>query len=243
MVLIPAGDFLMGSPDSDPDAFPLEKPRHRVRITQPFYLSVTEVTQGQYRAVTGERPSHFRGSDGLPVEMVSWNDAVAFCDKLSELERLRRYDRFPAEKPAGGDGYRLPTEAEWEYACRAGSTTRYSFGDDVANLDKYAWWRQNSGFKTHPVGQKHPNAFGLYDMYGNVWEWCLDYYDAEYYRQLKALTLDPSGPSSATGRVMRGGCYGNFGNLYRSANRFISRPPVLREDSKGFRVARVPSGP
>ena len=150
LVLIPAGEFLMGSPDSDKDAQTDEKPQHRVRITRPFYLGATEVTQGQYRAVTGQSPSNFKGSDDLPVEMVTWNDAIAFCDKLSELEKGQ----------LGGARYRLPTEAEWEYACRGGSTTRYSFGDDAASLGEFAWHDGNSGSKTHPVGQKRPNACG-----------------------------------------------------------------------------------
>ena len=134
LALIPAGEFLMGSPDSDKDAQADEKPQHRVRITRPFYLGATEVTQGQYRAVTGQSPSNFKGSDDLPVEKVSWNDAIAFCDKLSELEK----------GPLGGARYRLPTEAEWEYACRAGSTTRFSFGDDAASLGEFAWYNGNS---------------------------------------------------------------------------------------------------
>ena len=121
LVLIPAGEFWMGSPDSDKDARDDEKPQHQVRITRPFYLGVTEVTQGQYRAVTGENPSHFKGSDDLPVEQVSWNDAIAFCNKLSEREGLKPYYQSGAGVPSGGDGYRLPTEAEWEYACRAGT--------------------------------------------------------------------------------------------------------------------------
>ena len=118
LVLIPAGEFDMGSPASDQDAFPLEKPQHRVRITRPFYLGVTEVTQGQYWAVTGKRPSHSRGSDDLPVEMVSWIDAIAFCNKLSELVELKPFYPLGDEAQSGGSGYRLPTEAEWEYACR-----------------------------------------------------------------------------------------------------------------------------
>jgi formylglycine-generating enzyme required for sulfatase activity len=239
LVLIPAGTFLMGSPDADKDADPDEKPRHRVRITRPFYLGTTEVTQGQYRAVTGENPSHFKGSDDLPVENVSWNDAIAYCNKLSELEGLKPYYQFGPGVPSGGDGYRLPTEAEWEYACRAGSTTRYSFGDDAASLGEYAWFDGNSGEKTHPVGQKRPNAWGLYDMHGNVWEWCRDGWDADYYKN--SPVADPLGPSQAAFRVIRGGGW-NFNPRHaRSANRdWIT--PGLRYDFLGFRLARVQSG-
>ena len=207
LALIPAGEFLMGSPDSDKDASDDEKPQHRVRITQPFYLGVYQVTQGQYRAVTGANPSHFKGSDDLPVESVSWHDAIAFCNKLSEREGLKPYYQLDAATRSGGEGYRLPTEAEWEYACRAGSTTRYSFGDDAASLGEYAWFNGNSGGKTHPVGQKRPNAFGLYDMHGNVWEWCWDVYAAY---NANSPGADPDGPSGASGRVIRGGCWGDF---------------------------------
>ena len=268
LVLIPAGEFMMGSPDSDHDAFFLEKPQHRVRITRPFYMGVCEVTQVQYKAATGETPSHFKGSGDLPVEMVSWNDALAFCDKLSAREGLKPYDWSPAEKPSGGDGYRLPTEAEWEYACRAGHTTRYSFGDDAVDLGEYTWNGDNSQSKTHGAGQKHPNAFGLYDMNGNVWEWCLDNYDAEYYRRLGPLTPDPNGPSSATGtlsqtfvrrdglrwflepgdrssaigRVIRGGGWENSARSYRSAH-CVRRVPGYRSRGLGFRVVRVPAAP
>ena len=228
LVLIPAGEFLMGSPDSDKDARDDEKPQHRVRITRPFYLGATEVTQGQYRAVTGQSPSHFKGSDDLPVEQVSWNDAIAFCDKLSELEKGQ----------LGGASYRLPTEAEWEYACRAGSTTRYSFGDDAARLGEFAWYDGNSGGKTHPVGQKRPNALNLYDMHGNVWEWCQDWYDKDYYGQSPGA--DPPGPAQAASRVDRGGSW--FGNpqLARSAYR-LGSDPGDRGNDLGFRAARVQS--
>jgi formylglycine-generating enzyme required for sulfatase activity len=241
MKLIPAAEFEMGSPDLDHDAGSDEKPRHRVQITRPFYLGVYEVTQGQYRAVTGENPSHFKGSDDLPVEKVSWNDAIGFCNKLSERDGLKPYYRSGAGEKSGGDGYRLPTEAEWEYACRAGSKTRYCFGDDAAALGEYAWYDGNSGNKTHPVGQKHPNRFGLYDMHGNVWEWCLDNYDAEYYKQPNAP--DPRGPSSsAAWRVFRGGSWYSTGGICRSAIRnWIS--PEFRNLYMGFRVARVPSEP
>ena len=230
LVLIPAGEFLMGSPASDKDARPDEKPQHRVRITRPFYLGATEVTQGQYRAVTGQSPSHFKGSDDLPVEQVSWNDAIAFCDKLSALEKGQ----------LGGARYRLPTEAEWEYACRGGSTTRYSFGDDAAHMGEFAWYADNSGGKPHSVGQKRPNDFGLYDMHGNVWEWCSDLYDVKYYGY--SPSADPPGPLQSTFRVSRGGGWSGIPRFARSAYR-LKFTPAYRNYFVGFRVARVQSGP
>jgi formylglycine-generating enzyme required for sulfatase activity len=229
LVLIPAGDFLMGSPASDSDARDDERPQHPVRITQPFYLGATEVTQGQYRAVTGQNPSYFKGADDLPVESVSWNDAVAFCDKLNEKERAS----------LEGYTYLLPTEAEWEYACRAGSTTRYSFGDDVASLGDYAWFSGNSRSKTHPVGQKRPNAYNLHDMHGNVWEWCQDWYDTDYYG--RSPRSDPPGPPQAAFRVGRGGSWDYDPAYARSAFR-SSSTPVIRLNRIGFRVTRVQAG-
>jgi formylglycine-generating enzyme required for sulfatase activity len=230
LVRIPAGEFLMGSPDSDNEATPDEKPQHSVRITRPFYLGVHEVTQGQYRAITGANPSYFKGSDELPVEQVSWEEAVAFCTALTKRER----------GSLGGAIYRLPTEAEWEYACRAGSRRRFGFGDDVSRLGDVAWYSSNSDRKTHPVGQKRPNAFGLYDMHGNVWEWCGDWFDASYYRQSPGA--DPPGPSQAANRVTRGGGWASHPRHARSANR-IRMIPGPRLDSLGFRVARVQPGP
>jgi len=158
MVSLPAGQFLMGSPDSDPDARDNEKPQHQVQVNS-FAIGKYPVTQAQYEAVMGTNPSYFKNNPQNPVEKVSWNDAQAFCQKLSQIT---------------GKTYRLPTEAEWEYACRAGTTTRFYFGDDANQLGDYAWYDGNSQKTTHPVGQKRPNAWGLHDMIGNVWEWCED---------------------------------------------------------------------
>jgi formylglycine-generating enzyme required for sulfatase activity len=224
LVLIPAGEFLMGSPDLEEDA----KPQHQVRITRPFYLGVFEVTQAEYERVIGLNPSHFRGAGGAaPVERVSWDDAQAFCVKLSAL----------AEEQAAGRRYRLPTEAEWEYACRAGSTLRYGFDESEELLGDHAWYRSNAGSTTHPVGQKKPNAWGLYDMQGNAYEWCSDWYDATYYGQLVGkVAVDPAGPASALNRVLRGGNW-NF-HAYHCRMAFRGEcSPELRDCGNGFRVA------
>jgi formylglycine-generating enzyme required for sulfatase activity len=157
-------------PGSKREWFDDEQPEHPVKITRPFFLGIHDVTQEQYRAVMGENPSHFKGSDVLPVETVTWLDAVAFCNKLSTRENRSPYYRVNGTEVAvlGGKGYRLPTEAEWEYACRAGAATTYPFGDAPGGLGEHAWYGGNSGGKSHPVGQKRANAWGLYDMLGNV---------------------------------------------------------------------------
>jgi len=267
--LIQAGEFLMGSPDDDKDAAHDEKPQHRVRITRPFYLGVHEVTRDQFRRFVDEagyrteaekdgkggygwneetknfeqNPRYtwqnpgFEQTDDYPVVNVSWNDAVAFCKWLSDNEKTT---------------YRLPTEAEWEYACRAGTTTRYSFGDDpkglaaVGNIaDGTAEKYPGSGpiaarggyvYYTAPVGRFQPNAFGLCDMHGNVWEWCSDWYDADYYRQSRVD--DPAGAEGAAVRVIRGGSRGP--QYARSAYRHGTGPGD-RHCFLGFRVARVQS--
>jgi formylglycine-generating enzyme required for sulfatase activity len=243
LVLLPAGEFPMGSPDSDPDAYADEKPQHRVRITRPFYMGATEVTQGQYQAATGANPSQLKGSDDLPVETVSWLDAINYCNALSRKEGLTPFYRVQGETVEVPDwnvlGYRLPTEAEWEYACRAGSTTRYSFGDRAASLVAFASYYGDRGGQTHPVGQKRPNALGLYDMHGNVWEWCWDGYEANYYSK-EPTEADPLGPSQAASRVNRGGSWDNAPQGCRSAVR-SSLASEGRFSTLGFRVARVQS--
>jgi formylglycine-generating enzyme required for sulfatase activity len=214
----------MGSPDSDSDAGSNEKPQHKVRITKPFYLGVYEVTQAEYEKVMVENPSYDKRATN-PVEMVSWAEATEFCKRLSATE---------------GKAYHLPTEAEWEYACRAGTTTQYSFGDDEVSLGEYAWYTNNATMKTHAVGEKKGNAWGLHDMHGNVWEWCQDWYAGDYYAN--SPTDDPQGPSSgASYRVVRGGCWIDSAWSSRSAFRYRIEARN-RYERLGFRVAAVPPG-
>ena len=246
LMLIPPGEFDMGSPKELIDAetrahrddprytehLQGEGPRHRVRITKPFWLGVTEVTQEEYQRVMGNNPSHFQDPK-RPVEQVSWDDAVEFCRRLSEL---------PGEKAAKRRcQYRLPTEAQWEYACRAGSTTRYCFGDDESGLVAYAWFNANSDGQTHPVGRKLPNAWGLHDMHGNVWEWCQDWYEKDYYADAKSLTDNPTGPPGGSDRVIRGGSWyigGGQAAFCRSANR-MTHNANSRDWEVGFRASQV----
>ena len=228
LVLIPKGTFQMGSPIEEEGADDDEQ-QHQVTISQDYYLGVTEVTQGQYEKVMGTNPSYFqqraiRKSDSsmYPVEQVSWEGAVEFCRKLSEL---------PEEKKAGRV-YRLPTEAEWEYACRAGSETAFSFGESVESLGDYAWLADNSGGKTKPVGDKQSNAWGLYDMHGNVWEWCSDW-EGDY--PIGAIS-DPTGPREGSSRILRGGGWLDTAARCRSADRYRGIPSG-RSNYYGFRLA------
>ncbi len=211
MVDIPDGTFQMGS-----KVYKDEQPIHPVTI-QPFKMSAIPVTQAQYEAVMGHNPSEFKGADN-PVENVSWNAAKEFCKKLSELT---------------GREYRLPSEAQWEYACRAGSEGKYCFGDNEAELKDYAWYFYNSGGKTHPVGQLKPNAFGLYDMHGNVWEWCEDdWHDYKNARKDGAAYVENPRRSA---RVLRGGSWADNPGSCRSANR-INYDPNASSVNFGFRV-------
>ena len=217
LVEIPAGEFLMGSPGGE--GMDHEHPQHRVAITRPFYLGKYEVTQAQWVKVMGSGPSYFKGSD-RPVESVSWDDVQKFIAKLSAIT---------------GQEFRLPTEAEWEYACRAGIEARYYFGDDEDRLDEYAWYSGNSDSRTHPVGQTKPNQFGLYDMLGNVWEWCADRYGKTYYNI--SPKSDPKGPASGKYRVLRGGGWHYQAIGLRAANRYYQSPKYKYADT-GFRIAQ-----
>ena len=222
MIAIPGGSFLMGSED-----FTNTKPVHKVALL-PFHIGKFQVTQAQWKAVMKTNPSHFKG-DNLPVEQVSWDDAVSFCEKLSKQT---------------GQTYRLPTEAEWEYACLAGSTGKYCFGDDESLLKDYAWYAGNSDRQTHPVGEKLPNNWGLHDMHGNVWEWCQDWYGSNYYAELakQGEAINPQGPAKGDYRVLRGGSWFDLQMdaraVYRDSNLAANRLSDI-----GFRVvaARPPS--
>jgi formylglycine-generating enzyme required for sulfatase activity len=254
-VLIPAGEFWMGSTQEEIDwalneaqalndagilaRIPGEAPRHRVKITRPFYMSVYEVTQSQFEQVLksdrsstapdDEESKEPTSSDAgrLGVRKVSWNAAARFCKTLSLLPGERAVQRE----------YRLPTEAEWEYAARAGSTTKWSFGDVPAAMEDHGWFKSNAGGRRHPVGQKAPNAWGLYDMHGNMWEWCSDWYDGKYYRDSPAS--DPTGPASGSTRVLRGGAWDASEMLCRSAYRSFDSPRHL-SPRIGFRVVTAP---
>ncbi len=220
-VLIPGGSFMMGSPLNESGRGSDEGPQHNV-TTQPIYMMTTEVTQAQWKVVMGNNPSRFKG-DNRPVENVSWNDCQQFIAKLNQTDP--------------GKGYRLPTEAEWEYACRAGTTTRFHSGYSEMDLAKAGWYGENSRNTTHPVGTKTPNSWGLYDMHGNVWEWCEDWYHRRYYRAPSNGTAWISG--GGTYRVLRGGSWDFYEQSCRSANR-DGNDLDIRRYIYGFRCVRNP---
>jgi formylglycine-generating enzyme required for sulfatase activity len=267
LVLIPPGEFEMGSTQEEvaqlvieakqnnyaewyAPVVPMQAPRHRVRLTKPFYLGACEVTAGAFRRFVDDtgyktdaekdgkggfgddmkghwvqkpefvwRNPDFTPTDMHPVVHVSWNDATAFCQWLGRTD---------------GKGYRLATDAEWEYACRAGSAGRFSFGDDATRLGEYAWHFGNAGQRVHPVGEKQPNAWGLHDMHGSVREWCADWFAPDYYA--KSPSEDPVGPDSGEWRVIRGNVWNDIPNLFRCAYRQCNAPQY-RDVNIGFRVA------
>jgi formylglycine-generating enzyme required for sulfatase activity len=215
---IAADIFEMGSPTWENGRGSDER-RHLVTLSEGYWLGETEVTQGQWQALMGRNPSYFKGTN-LPVDKVNWHDAMKFCRKLTERERAA--GRLPE-----GMVYTLPTEAQWEYACRAGGVGAYA-----GKLDAMAWYSANSGGRTHRVGQKQANAWGFYDMHGNVWEWCLDW-SGDY---PSGSVVDPRGPRSGVGRVLRGGSWFNFASYCRIAYRGISGQGN-RNFYTGFRLA------
>jgi formylglycine-generating enzyme required for sulfatase activity len=210
----------MGSPTNEYGRADNEK-HHEVRISKPFYLQTTEVSQAQWNRVMGDNPSNFKNcGDDCPVEQVSWNDAQKFISKLNQMEATNKY--------------RLPTEAEWEYACKAKTETAYSFGDEVDKLGEYAWYTDNSEGQTHPGGKKKPNAWRLYDMHGNVREWVQDWY-GDYPSN---SVVDPKGPDKGEKRVLRGGSWHYLAGGLRSAYRLRYFPGYRHYGGIGFRVAR-----
>ncbi len=234
MVAIPGGWFEMGSKGGSPDELPV----HRVWVS-PFWMDRYEVVQEQFRIYEISDPSHFKNPKN-PLEQINWTDAALYCNERSLAEGLEPcYDEETWQCNFQANGYRLPTEAEWEYACRAGTSTKYSFGNDVRKLKAYARFVESASEKTHPVGQKKPNPWGLYDMHGNVAEWCNDFYSESFYKQSPGK--DPKGPAKGKERVIRGGAWNSSADSCRSAYR-ASDPSIndtcLASDTIGFRCVR-----
>ncbi len=224
LVKCPAGTFMMGSTEGELARKNDEK-QHNVTLTKPFYIGKFEVTQSQYEAIIGKNPSKFIGANN-PVEMVSYEESKAFCDKLNT--------KYLSLLPKGYK-FDLPTEAQWEYACRAGTNTRFNNGTDK-DIDEVAWYDKSASDTTHIVGQKKPNAWGIYDMHGNVCEWCRDWYGEYPNEDVK----DPIGASSGSDRVNRGGGWDDGAYSCRSADRCRDNPSDVRSKRLGFRVAIVP---
>jgi formylglycine-generating enzyme required for sulfatase activity len=270
-ILIPPGEFTMGSTATEieetikagyndknwHESVRSEAPRHKVVLTQPIYVGIHEVTQKVYETVMGKNPSYFAKSgpkadrvekvtgldtENHPVEGVSWQDATEFCAALSEREHLKP-SYTGASRALDGSGYRLPTEAEWEFASRAGTTTKFWIGDTEADLLRAGWFQSNSGGRTHAAGERKANPFGLFDTLGNVMEWVQDWWEPAYYgRSLEMPAVNPSGPSIAgSQRVMRGGCWFHWAVAGRSSSR-EAFGPYDQADSIGFRVAIAPAG-
>jgi formylglycine-generating enzyme required for sulfatase activity len=245
LVYVPAGEFLMGNRSSvetmarqygaQPEYFANEFPRHRVILRSGFWMGESEVTQGQYKTVMEAEPwlekPYVEQAGWNPAVFVSWEDAILFCRRLSARE---------------GRTYGLPTEAQWEYACRAGTDTEYSFGAAESTAEDYAWFKGNTvGIGepcAHPVALLKPNAFGLYDLHGNVWEWCRDYYDGEYYGKSGSPAVDPENIQPMPNRVLRGGCWYYEPQYGRSSYR--SSGPASRRNARiGFRVILLHAQP
>jgi formylglycine-generating enzyme required for sulfatase activity len=248
MVPIPPGESLMGSGDDDPQAYQDEKPQHRVQV-EGFLMARTAVTRDQYREVMGTVPEEWKEDEpgDLPANWVSWNDAVDFCNRLSEREGFtlcyRKEDAGVEVDPAA-DGYRLPTEMEWEYACRAGTTTPWFFGASDDKAGDYAWYDENSQGSPHPVCGKKANSFGLHDMAGNVWEWCWDCWHDDYSAWVETpnggLVVNSLTNERCDRRVLRGGSFLNSARFLRSALR-DRVDAVSRYSFLGFRCVRVPA--
>jgi len=235
MAFIPAGEFEMGDDNGDAD----EKPAHKVQLS-PFYMDTHEVTQKAYEALVQQNPSKSKGPD-KPVEQVDWYHAVLFCNLRSLKEGLKPcYEPKTLACDFNANGYRLPTEAEWEYACRAGTRDKYSFGNDGAKLKTCAWFKANAGQAPHPVGQKAPNPWGLYDMHGNVAEWCHDFYSETFYSLSPAQ--DPHGPASGDKCVLRGGSWrtgeDGCGSAARNSETLRFADACFGSDACGFRCVR-----
>ncbi len=230
LVLIPAGTFTMGSGEDDEEPaqedlddkdFEPTPQAHEVTISKPFYMGRYAVTQEQWQAVMGSNPNLHEGAKN-PVDSVSWNDCQEFLEELKK--------KYPQLRPA------LPTEAQWEYACRAGGTGEFCFGDHESELSEYAWFTNNAAYQTHPVGQKRANAWGFYDMHGNVWEWCADWFG----RYSSNSKTDPTGAASGRSRVIRGGACSFGAAGCRSSYRFAD-PPDFRSGDRGFRLVLDPN--